>query len=468
MATVKDYSFGTESLCPVCLRKIPAKRESRGDDVFLVKTCEDHGPFETIIWRGKPLMENWQRPKKPEHAALFYAEARKGCPFDCGLCEAHQQIPCSVLLEVTDRCNLKCTVCFADAGYTKRDDLQPGKIRWLLERAIAATGPSNLQISGGEPTLRDDLPEIVKLAQDVGYSFVQVNTNGIRLASDRDYVNRLKEAGLSSVFLQFDALSDAIYEKLRGKALFDVKLKAVDNCGASGIGVVLVPTLVKGINTGSIGDIVRLALGMSPTVRGIHFQPISYFGRFPGEANDKRRFTLPELMRTLEEQTNGLLKVSDFSPPGCEHAHCSFHASYMNSPDGKLRPLTTENNEVCCSVEFSSGGVKETVDTVSRRWTLPPRTPSADGCLPVLGNSCCNQPPLTRIEEDLDLDFLLRNAARGSFTISAMAFQDADNLDLERLRGCCISVISHDGTLVPFCAYNLTARNGQTLYRPGR
>ncbi len=412
-------------------------------------------------------MADWQRPKVPAHPNLFYRNIDKGCPFDCGLCEDHRQIPCSVLIEVTDRCNLHCTVCFADSGHGRTEDLSLEKITWLLERAMAAVGPSNLQLSGGEPTLRDDLPEIVGIAQRVGYSFIQVNTNGLRLASDKDYVKRLLDAGLSSVFLQFDGVDDEIYRAMRGRTLLEQKLEAANNCGDVGIGVVFVPTLVRGINAASVGDIVQQALRMTPIVRGVHFQPVSYFGRFPGWFTNDGRFTLPELMRLLEEQTNGLLKTTDFSPPGCEHAYCSFHATYIHTAQGGLRPLGAGKGDNCCSVGFGVGGVKKTVETVSSRWSLPAPAPFSDG-LPVLkDNSCCgmSNTDINRVEGVLDLDVFLREVAAGSFTISAMAFQDVDNLDLERLRGCCISVIAPDGRLIPFCAYNLTSRDGKALYR---
>ncbi|OPY66582.1 MAG: Cyclic pyranopterin monophosphate synthase [Syntrophorhabdaceae bacterium PtaU1.Bin034] len=457
----------TESLCPVCLRKIKAKRVSEADRVFLVKECADHGYFKTVIWCGEPSMGEWQRPKDVVHPNLAYGAVERGCPFDCGLCEAHEQLPCSVLLEVTDRCNLHCAVCFADSGRGKAEEPSLERISWLLERAIAAAGPSNIQLSGGEPTLRDDLPEIVEVARRTGYSFIQVNTNGLRLASDRDYGRRLADAGLSSVFLQFDGVDDTVYHSLRGRSLLDEKLRAVRNCGEAGLGVVLVPTLVKGVNTDSIGAVVRQGLGLAPTVRGIHFQPVSYFGRFPAERCDEGRFTLPELMRCLEEQTDGLVRVRDFSPPGTEHAHCSFHATYIHSAEGILRPIGAGQGGSCCSGNIGTGGVNKTIETVSRRWSLPSSALAFDRFLKSGKTVCCGEgsPDLARVEGVLDLDVFLQEAAVRSFTISAMAFQDVDNLDLERLRGCCISVISPDGSLVPFCAYNLTSRRGESLYR---
>jgi len=459
----------TESLCPVCLTRIKATRFLQGDVVSLVKTCRHHGSFSTVIWRGEPSMAQWQRPKDPVHPDLCYGKVEQGCPFDCGLCAAHEQLPCSVLLEVTDRCNLYCPVCFADSGRARRQEPTLEKISWLLEQAIASAGPSNLQLSGGEPTLRDDLPEIIEAASRVGYSFIQVNTNGLLLASDKDYAKKLRDAGLSSVFLQFDGVDDTTYRALRGRALLEEKLEAVRNCGESALGVVLVPTLVAGVNTGSVGAIVRQALHLAPTVRGIHFQPISYFGRFPQQASDKDRFTLPELMRNLEEQTEGALRVRDFSPPGCEHAHCSFHATYMRSASGELRVIGMTKEDTCCSPGLTSGGVRRTVETVSRRWSLPstPQVSKEFASQGKVTSSCCDQAKHEMVRHDgaLDLDLFLQEVATRTFTISAMAFQDADNLDMERLKGCCISVISPDGKLIPFCAYNLTSRDGRSLYR---
>ena len=463
----KAYPNETESVCPVCLKRIKATRLLQGDEVFLVKECGEHGSFKTVIWRGEPSMDEWRRPKPPVHPALCYRTVEKGCPFDCGLCEAHRQLPCSVLIEVTDRCNLHCAVCFADSGRDKTEDPSLEKISWLLERAMAAAGPCNLQLSGGEPALRDDIPEIVEVARRIGYSFIQLNTNGVRLASDRAYVRQLQTAGLSSVFLQFDGVDDGIYRSLRGRALLDKKLISVKNCGETGLGVILVPTLVRGVNTDSIGAMVRQALQLAPTVRGIHFQPVSYFGRFPGQSNDEGRFTLPELMRSLEEQTGGLVKMRDFSPPGCEHAHCSTHATYVRLADGGLRLIGAAAGDSCCWADAGTGGVRRTVETVSRRWRLPSAGPDSNRLPLAKETSCCggNNPDATRVEAPLDLDVFLQEVATRSFTISAMAFQDADNLDLERLIGCCISVISTDGMLVPFCAYNLTNREGKGLYR---
>jgi 7,8-dihydro-6-hydroxymethylpterin dimethyltransferase len=443
----------TSSVCPVCLKRVSALRVVDGRDVSLVKQCPDHGTFETVIWRGYPEMNSWQRPKTPVHPTVCYASVdHRGCPFDCGLCEQHRQLPCSILVEVTDRCNLGCPVCFAGSGHETHADPGLNSIAFWFRRAMDVAGPCNVQISGGEPTMRDDLPEIVGIACATGFSFIQLNTNGLRLASEKDYAHALKGAGLASVFLQFDGVDDEIYRSLRGKALLEEKLLAIERCGKAGLGVVLVPTVVRGVNMGSLGSLLTAAIEMAPTVRGIHLQPMSYFGRYPSKPGNGDRITLPEVMRALEEQTNGMVKVAHFSPPGTEHSLCSFHATFIRGRHGTLMPILQKPGGSCC-LQAVSEGVKRTVALVSQRWSVPEQKTSQ--CFP----------DTTSPDEPIDLDGFLDQVRSDSFTISCMAFQDAWNIDLERLKGCCISVVSRDGRLIPFCAYNLSGIDGRSLYR---
>ncbi len=152
------------------------------------------------------------------------------------------------------------------------------------------------------------------MGRNLGFSFFQVNTNGLRLARDPAFLEKLKEAGLSTVYLQFDGVRDEIYEQLRGRRLFARKEQAIERCARQGLGVVLVPTLVPGINTDDIGEIIRLALGYAPAVRGVHFQPVSYFGRYPQPPTDANRITIPEVMRAIEEQTAGQVGRECFRP----------------------------------------------------------------------------------------------------------------------------------------------------------
>jgi uncharacterized radical SAM superfamily Fe-S cluster-containing enzyme len=443
----------TESLCPVCLRRLAAERVSCGETVELVKTCPDHGTFRAVVWQGRPGLEAWRRPKTPVPIRPELKSSSRGCPFDCGLCREHRQRTCTVLLEVTRRCNLRCPFCFADAGASGSGDPPLEEIREWFAAARGMAAGSNIQLSGGEPTLRDDLPEIVAAGREAGFGFIQLNTNGIRLAQEDRFVAALKHAGLASVFLQYDGTVDAVHLALRGRALAEVKGRAVAACGRHGIGVVLVPTLVPGVNTRGVGELLKAAVRMAPVVRGVHFQPVAYFGRHPRSPGGGPRITLPELMAAIEDQTAGMFQASEFRPPGCEHAWCSFHAQYLVLPGGGVRWLKpSEAPRGCCAPIAAETGALRTMAHVARQWAAPA------GLQP----SGAPEPPASG---PMSLEAFLHRARSHTFSVSAMAFQDVWTLDLERLRECCIHVLDPRHGLVPFCAYNVTATDGKALYR---
>ena len=436
----------TESLCPVCLRKTEAFIVTDGTGCYLKKTCPEHGDFSAVIWRGSIPIEKWMRRRDKAHLKKTVTKVRNGCPYDCGLCEEHRQHTCTALIEVTQRCNLQCRFCFADSGASKDTDLSLEQIKTMYEVVLSVSGTCNIQLSGGEPTIRDDLPGIVKLGKDLGFSFIQVNTNGIRLAQDEEFVQALKLAGLDSVFLQFDGTKDEIYQKLRGRELLTLKEKAITNCEKYHIGVVLVPTLVPGVNVDNIGAIIHFALDHIRVVRGVHFQPVSYFGRMPHAPADGDRVTLPEIMEELERQTGGKVRAVDLMPADCENALCSFHGYFIRNAEGELMP-TAPKTSCCCKSATAEEGAQKAVEFVAGNWSS-------------------RQPIQQKAESPLsDWDEIINQIRSNSFSISAMAFQDAWNVNLDRIRDCCIHVITPRGKLIPFCMYNLTDTVGKSLYR---
>lgn len=437
-----EISPNVESVCPDCLKKISGKLVEDEDRIVLVKQCPDHGEFTTTIWRGEPHFSSWIRPKIPYDGG-DRETVSAGCPYDCGLCLNHNQRTCTALVEITSRCNLQCPVCFADSGKPSHD---PGlaEIHQMLQQIMERTGGCNLQLSGGEPTMRDDLELIVAMARDIGFTFIQLNTNGLKIAEDQNLAHRLAQAGLSSLFLQFDGVSDDVFMKLRGKALFTRKIAAIEHAAHAGLGIVLVPTLVKGINTNQLWDIVSFGLQRAPAVRGVHFQPISYFGRYPADFIPDH-FTLPEVMKGLEIQSNMVVKSDDFHPPACEHALCSLSSRYLIKNDGNLRLLGSKERCNCTPIPALQGALAS-IDATAQQWK---------GDFPTHHNATDND----------ELSKFIRQAGNNRFQLSAMAFQDCWNLQLERLQGCCIHVAQPDGRLIPFCSFNLTSRTGKSLYR---
>jgi 7,8-dihydro-6-hydroxymethylpterin dimethyltransferase len=454
----------TESVCPVCLKRISANRMKYGEDVYLEKTCEEHGPFRAVIWRGNdPAYADWGgAPLSTFQTPVCGKTVELGCPFDCGLCTAHRQQTCCVLLEVTGRCNLQCPVCFAQAGVSSQTD-EPSlpEIESWYKKLMSSGGPFNIQLSGGEPTMRDDLPEIIAMGSSMGFPFIQVNTNGLRLASDVEYARQLKSAGLSCVFLQFDGTSDEIYTTIRGRALFRIKNQAIERCAELGLGVVLAVTVIPGVNDGAVGEIIQFAVERMPTVRGVHFQPISYFGRYPKIPANEDRITIPELIRAIGRQTGGRIPSSSLHPPRAENAYCSFQGNYVLMPDGELKSWRQREPQGCCRQE-PAAGAKKAREFVAQKWRMPAGTKTlestTEGALSG-AYDCCG------VNTD-SLDAFLDRVERYSFCISGMAFQDAWTLDLERLRECFIHVVAEDARIIPFCAYNLTDCDGHSLYRP--
>lgn len=455
----------TDSVCPVCMERVTADIAAYGDEVYMEKSCKKHGYFRTLIWKENPPYEEWKSPKIPSVPIHAATKVKKGCPYDCGLCTDHRQHTCCVLVEVTNQCNLNCPVCFAKAGEKPKNEPTLDEIGHYYDVMMKCGGPFNIQLSGGEPSLREDLEDIIQLGRKKGFAFFQLNTNGIRLAEEKNYAGKLKRAGLSCVFLQFDGLREETYEALRGRRLLQIKRKAIQNCREAGLGTVLVPVIAKGINDQEIGDILKFALEQLPAVRGVHFQPISLFGRYDKE-KIKERFTLPELLQAIERQTEEMMKMVDFKPAGAENAYCSFSGNFMLREDGTVKAWHDQNSCSCGiskeePIPVAKDAAKRAREFVAKHWSAD--TKSLERGCEAAGKCGCSE-----MENNTSsLDQFLERLDKYSLAVSAMAFMDAENLDLERLKDCYIHVVSgsEEVKLIPFCAYNLTATDGTQLYR---
>jgi uncharacterized radical SAM superfamily Fe-S cluster-containing enzyme len=470
----------TSSLCPECLKVVQARIFSENDKVFIEKTCPEHGYFKDIYWSEASLYVRfnkfWCNGQGLENAL----PSSSNCPFDCGICENHLTGTLLGNIDLTGECNMACPICFADAG---QRSFQPtlGQVKSMmlnLRRELPVPCPA-VQFSGGEPTLRDDLPEIVAMARAMGFAQIQIATNGLRLASSLQFCNALRESGLNTVYLQFDGVTPEPYRTVRGRDYLPVKLKALDNLREAGqTSVVLVPTLARGVNDDQVGDIVRFAARNLDMVRGVNFQPVSFAGRIDFEERAKKRITIPDLLRLIEEQTAGDIAREDFYPvpvvvpisrlleatssypqPVFAVHPCCGAATYIYSHKGRMIPITR-----FIDVEGLIERIKREVESFDG---------SSLGKLKMKGMILKELPKFideAKAPQDLKVAKLLisvfRNGTRESLTefhsktlfLGAMHFQDAYNMDLERLRRCGIHYATPDGRIIPFCSYNTLHR----------
>lgn len=465
----------TKSLCPECLRVVDAEIYEDSGKVYIRKSCKLHGDFEDIYWGDYSLFE---KANAYEYIGDGIKNPRtssnKGCPYDCGICPSHRSHTVLAIIDVTNRCNLKCPICFANAaavGYVYEPTQE--EIFEMLKnlRSNQPVAPNSIQFSGGEPTVREDLPEIIAMAKELGFHHIEVNTNGIRISKDPNYLKRLLDAGLSTLYLQFDGLTSEPYLIARGLDLLNIKLKVIENARKIGLdSIVLVPTVVRGINDNQVGDIIRFAAKNSDVIRGVNFQPVSITGRINRGKIKDMRITIPDVLKLIEKQTNGEIKVEDFYPipvvipiskavgalkgrrfqEFTNHQHCGMATIIMPEED-KLVPITKYAN-----VEKFMDSMKKVYDAAINGSNLKARLHLL-GALRHIKLSLVKE-LLSSILAQGDYDSLGR-FMRKVILIGCMHFMDPYNFDIERVQRCTIHYATPEGKIIPFCTMN-------SIYRP--
>jgi len=346
----------TKSLCPECLMILDAEIFEKNGKVFIRKKCPKHGYFEDLYWGSYEMYEKAKKFARDGRGVCNPNTKGTACPMNCGLCKEHKSHTALANIMVTNRCNLRCWYCFAYAkkeGYVYEPSLE--QIRKMVrnlrrERPI----PGNaIQLTGGEPCLREDIIDIIKMVKKEGVDHIQLNTNGIRLAQDPDFAVKVREAGVNTIYLSFDGVT----EKTNPKNHWEVE-RVLDNCRKAGIGIVLVPTVIKGVNDHEIGEIIRFAFENIDVIRGINYQPVSLVGLMPRKDRERHRITIPDTISKIEEQTKGQIRKGDFYPIPCilpmsyfveaisgrkyelsPHFACGM-ATYVFKENGRILPIT--------------------------------------------------------------------------------------------------------------------------------
>jgi uncharacterized radical SAM superfamily Fe-S cluster-containing enzyme len=371
-------------------------------------------------------------------------KVKEGCPHDCGLCPEHQQHTCSGLIEITGRCNLSCPTCFADAG--QGSDLSLTEVETILNRLMVTEHePEIVQISGGEPTIHPQIIEIMQAVKSHNIRHMMLNTNGLRLAQDPDFVHQLAYYE-PTIYLQFDGLTAQTYNILRGSDLLAIKKTALDHLADAGLYAILVATITQGVNEKEIGDILRYGL-KHPAVLGISYQPLTYCGRSQDKPDPLHRTTLPDILHNLEYQTEGMFRVSDFFPVPCPHPSCSACTYGFKDGDHIIPVVRFVNVEDYLDfitnrtvIDFS----EEMMAALESLWNMA-TIMGGEKATKALSCITCN-PNLP------SLDY--QTLKERFFMVQVHSFMDEYSFDIKRLMKCCVHQLLPDGRAIPLCAYN--------------
>ncbi|WP_238847234.1 radical SAM protein [Nocardia arthritidis] len=455
----------TKSICPVCKVVVDAQVNIRDNQVYLGKRCREHGWFEALVYSDAEAYLSMARFNKPGTLPLtFQTEIREGCPSDCGLCPDHKQHACLGLIEVNTGCNLDCPICFADSGHQPDGySITHEQCQRMIDAFVAAEGePEVVMFSGGEPTIHKHLLDFVDMAQASPIRTITVNTNGIRLASDRDFVDALAERNgrdgkVVNLYLQFDGFDERTHLRIRGRDLRAIKQRALDNCADAGLTVTLAAAIERGVNEHEIGAIVRFGLA-HPAVRAVAFQPVTHAGRHL-EFDPRQRLTNPDVITAIAEQLPEWFVPQDFFPVPCCFPTCR-SITYVIT-DGKPGEFDYSVVPIPRLLQ-----VEDYLDYVTNRvvpdYAVREALEKLWSASASMGTATTDEKLVAAAETivcgpggcGIDLPTAARELADRAFMIVVQDFQDPYTLNVKQLMKCCVEEITPDGRLIPFCAYN--------------
>jgi uncharacterized radical SAM superfamily Fe-S cluster-containing enzyme len=443
----------TTSVCPKCLTKVPATVFEKDGRVILRKTCPTHGLEEALL---------------ASDARWYWNAGRdEGCGSrGCCMTSNHS---CTMIFEITDRCNLTCPTCFTASSPARDWQMSVDDFERKLDRLLrqGKADADMVQLSGGEPTIHPDLERMVKICFERGVRKVYINTNGIRLAKEPGLAERLAaiDGGQDRLqfYLQFDGREERTHELIRGaRGLYPVKQQAIANIIAVGLFAIPVMTVTRGINLGEIGMVTELVLDHHPKMNTVMLQPAFYAGRYENE-KVADRLTVAELVKEVAHQTKGLFLPEDFGPIPCSHPNC-FALAVGLVREGKVIPVSRY------FPRFEAWQEPEVSPSVARFANRMPQhvldVRVVDGKVDVLLDLLAG---LQLRQEDETVDALLDLLTgaddsvdwtdyKNFVVIGIKPFMDAHTYDQDRVDRCCVHVIDREGVPVSLCEYNSLRR----------
>ncbi len=465
----------TKSICPVCGKVIPATIYEEDGKIWYKKTCPEHGEFKDIYYGDAEVwhwMEKW--------GTILDGVGPEYPKIENGFFDDHYSFTALANLDLTNRCNLRCPICFANAnaaGYVYEPDFDTVvKMMKLLREERPVPTPA-IQFAGGEPTIYPRFFDVIRKAKELGFPQIQVATNGILIANDPTFAQRMADAGLHTVYLQFDGFKESTYITARGVNLLPQKMKAIENLRRvkpKPLSTVLVPTVVKGMNDDEVGKIVEFGLENIDVIRAVNFQPVSLSGRIPQIELFKVRYTTGDLIRDLSEQTDFIDK-HDFFPIPVAALFAEVAAQIFKKPEPSFTTHPAcgaatyvfhdydKNKNITITKFIDVPGIMEELIPLvfEEKFEKKSKLSSVLTLYKILKRHYDKKyaPSGFKLKEILGVFEQGTKEALGklhwdSMFIGAMHFQDPYNYDLERIHRCVIHYVTPDLKLIPFCSYN--------------
>jgi uncharacterized radical SAM superfamily Fe-S cluster-containing enzyme len=438
----------TRSICSSCGEIVPATYEVRsGEAVFFARTCPAHGTSETNLGEQAAF---YRRSFAVEQ--LMLARYGDGGETDIshGLSPFPLRKPAGLaILEVTERCNLTCPMCYAYSSPSERD-YSLEEIEKRLDQLIEVEGKGiSLQISGGEPSVRKDLEQIAAMVKRKGFGHLEMVSNGIRLAREADFAEKLVKWGFTSVYLQFDSTRPEDIVKLRGEDLWDVRVKALAALERAKLPSTLAVALYDGLNSDQVAQIVHVAWQHPATVCAIAFQAATPFGRFEinGEQRTPRKLRMPEILQLIEAQTG--IPENLFFPVGEGSPLCNAFTLLKYTREGYKPIAPNFTLEEFMSVMGERPNMTLRMLTRGRSAVLPQLVTNIGGSLKLIRTLW---PHIGS-----DPSFWTNHK---TLTLYVKPFMDESDLDMSRIERCCFHNASPRGVM-SFCALNARVRPAQ-------
>jgi len=447
------YLGSTQSFCHECndlSTLVDTHIVTKDNEVYLRKFClkcgESMAKISTDFNYYKMCESYIKAPDLPEHPTT---KILKGCPFDCGVCPQHQNHPCLALFNITDECNMKCNICYFSSYPGAGNHRSMEDIKKMMSTLLKTESqPDIVQVTGGEPTTHPQIFEILRYIKKSPVRHLMLNTNGILIAEDEEFVKELKKLGGGfEVYLQFDSLEKGSLEDIRARDMREIRKKALEHLEKYNISTTLVCVIKKGLNDKEIPDIIEFSRGYR-CIRGVVFQPVQDAGRI--EADDDYRITLSQIREIIINDEKNPFTSEDMIPLPCDphKIGVGYAAKKMENGYASLKPVTGKlpkeailNQGGTVAFEQDREFVKMVIDTVSLD------TAMGEGILKDKIKQklfCCW--PTFLSPSDMGYENVYR--------IVIMEFTDSYNFDSTNIKRECNFMIEPH-RVIPFSTYNM-------------